>query len=132
MTDKKSIQPQDKYVLRLPDGMRERIKYEADRYGRSMNAEIIHRLESTLIHSPEKVQELKWEAEEQAAEISELEQTIVEKDDEIERLKEQMTFYQGMNKSLSDIVQTVIARADIEAAAAAGMRDQLERFKDSE
>lgn len=37
----KSVQPQDKYVLRLPDGMRDRIKAAADANGRSMNAEII-------------------------------------------------------------------------------------------
>jgi predicted HicB family RNase H-like nuclease len=39
-----TVQPNDKYVLRLPDGMRDQIKEEADRNGRSMNAEIIHRL----------------------------------------------------------------------------------------
>jgi len=36
----------DKFVLRLPDGMRERIKTVADRNNRSMNAEIISTLES--------------------------------------------------------------------------------------
>lgn len=45
MTKKTTIQPQDKYVLRLPDGMRERIKKAAERSGRSMNAEIILALE---------------------------------------------------------------------------------------
>ncbi|MDW9773062.1 Arc family DNA-binding protein [Sinorhizobium meliloti] len=45
MTKKPTIQPQDKYVLRLPDGMRERIKKAAERSGRSMNAEIILALE---------------------------------------------------------------------------------------
>jgi plasmid stability protein len=43
-----SEQPQDKYVLRLPDGMRDRLKAEAARNGRSMNAEIVQRLERTL------------------------------------------------------------------------------------
>lgn len=37
-------QPQDKYVLRLPDGMRDRIKAAAELNGRSMNAEIVARL----------------------------------------------------------------------------------------
>lgn len=36
---------QDKFVLRLPDGMRDRIKAAAEKSGRSMNAEIIHALE---------------------------------------------------------------------------------------
>lgn len=42
---KKPIQPQDKYVLRMPDGLRDRIKAYADREGTSMNHEIIRVLE---------------------------------------------------------------------------------------
>lgn len=38
----------DKFMLRLPDGMRERLKDEASRNGRSMNSEIVSRLEMTL------------------------------------------------------------------------------------
>lgn len=38
----------DKFVVRLPDGMRDRIKAEADNNKRSMNAEIIARLEQSL------------------------------------------------------------------------------------
>ncbi|MEM9700244.1 MAG: Arc family DNA-binding protein [Pseudomonadota bacterium] len=41
-------QKQDKFVLRLPDGMRDRIKVHAEANGRSMNAEIIHRLEASF------------------------------------------------------------------------------------
>ncbi|PLU50771.1 hypothetical protein BMJ25_06625 [Sinorhizobium medicae] len=46
MNKKSAIQPQDKYVLRLPEGMRDRIKKAAERSGRSMNAEIIAALET--------------------------------------------------------------------------------------
>lgn len=42
---KKPIQPQDKYVLRLPDGLRDRIKAKASEMGRSMNTEIVRVLE---------------------------------------------------------------------------------------
>ena len=35
----------DQFMLRLPDGMRDRIKTAAEKSGRSMNAEIIHALE---------------------------------------------------------------------------------------
>lgn len=35
----------DQFPLRLPDGLRDRIKAEADKNGRSMNAEIVARLE---------------------------------------------------------------------------------------
>ncbi|PRX11223.1 UNVERIFIED_ORG: Arc-like DNA binding dprotein [Martelella mediterranea] len=38
----------DKYVLRMPDGLRDRIKRVAEENGRSMNAEMIARLEGSL------------------------------------------------------------------------------------
>ncbi len=38
----------DKFMLRLPDGMRDRLKHEAVLNKRSLNAEIIARLEQTL------------------------------------------------------------------------------------
>lgn len=41
----KALQPQDKYVLRLPDGLRDRIKARAAAHSRSMNAEIVRVLE---------------------------------------------------------------------------------------
>ncbi len=39
---------QDQYMIRFPDGMRDRLKDEAAKNGRSLNAEIIARLERTL------------------------------------------------------------------------------------
>lgn len=44
---------QDKFMLRFPDGMRDRIREEAEANGRSMNAEIIHRLEQSFFASSE-------------------------------------------------------------------------------
>ncbi|MGY6697874.1 MAG: Arc family DNA-binding protein [Roseinatronobacter sp.] len=38
-------QSQDKFIIRLPDGMRDRIKSAADSNNRSMNAEIVATLE---------------------------------------------------------------------------------------
>jgi plasmid stability protein len=38
----------DQYMLRFPDGMRERLKQIAAENNRSLNAEIIARLETTL------------------------------------------------------------------------------------
>ncbi|MDC9822970.1 Arc family DNA-binding protein [Devosia sp. ZB163] len=38
----------DKVIVRLPDGMRDRLKSEADRNKRSMNAEIVARLETSF------------------------------------------------------------------------------------
>lgn len=41
-------QSQDKFIVRLPDGMRDRIKAAADEANRSMNAEIVSALEHWL------------------------------------------------------------------------------------
>jgi plasmid stability protein len=41
-------QSQDKFIVRLPDGMRERIKAEAEANNRSMNAEIVARLDASF------------------------------------------------------------------------------------
>lgn len=38
----------DQFLVRMPDGMRDRLAAEADRSGRSMNAEIVHRLQASL------------------------------------------------------------------------------------
>jgi hypothetical protein len=38
----------DKFMLRMPEGMRDRIALEAEKNKRSMNAEIIDRLEATF------------------------------------------------------------------------------------
>ncbi|MGM4980621.1 Arc family DNA-binding protein [Rhizobium sp. 11_C7_N12_5] len=48
MTDLKPGRGSDQFPLRLPEGMRDRIKDEAAKSGRSMNAEIVHRLANSL------------------------------------------------------------------------------------
>ena len=50
MNDKPNYpsQSQDKYVLRLPDGMRDKIAALAKAAGRTMNAEIVVRLERSM------------------------------------------------------------------------------------
>lgn len=48
MIEKATGRESDKFMLRLPDGMRERLKKEAADNGRSLNAEIIQRLRTTL------------------------------------------------------------------------------------
>lgn len=42
---KRPVQSEDKYVLRLPDGMRDRLKAAAEANNRTMNSEIIDRLD---------------------------------------------------------------------------------------
>lgn len=48
MADDATGRDSDKFMLRLPDGMRDRLKAAAEANKRSMNAEIIARIESTL------------------------------------------------------------------------------------
>lgn len=48
MQTKKAGRGSDQFPLRLPDGMRDAIKAAADISGRSMNVEIINRLETSL------------------------------------------------------------------------------------
>lgn len=48
LMSEKVAQPQDKYIVRFPDGMRDRLKTEAAKSGRSLNAEIVHRLANSL------------------------------------------------------------------------------------
>lgn len=47
MSERKQ-QDQDKFIVRLPDGMRDAIKESALRNSRSMNSEIVHALEQYL------------------------------------------------------------------------------------
>lgn len=48
MSDSDQHQFKDRYMLRLPDGMRDRIKAAAEENNRSMNAEIVARLDMTF------------------------------------------------------------------------------------
>lgn len=52
MADLKPGRGSDQFPLRLPDGMRERIREESEKSGRSMNAEIVQRLTDSLDRSP--------------------------------------------------------------------------------
>ncbi|PHM63946.1 hypothetical protein Xsto_03476 [Xenorhabdus stockiae] len=45
---KKLVANQDKFMLRLPDGMREAIAQRAEENGRSMNSEIVQILQDAL------------------------------------------------------------------------------------
>ncbi|WP_370126011.1 Arc family DNA-binding protein [Sinorhizobium fredii] len=45
MTKKQLVKDQDKFIVRLPEGMRDRIKAKADRAGMSMNEAIVWCLE---------------------------------------------------------------------------------------
>lgn len=48
MASDRSPQTADKYILRFPDGMRDRIAEEAKKNNRSMNAEIVARIQASF------------------------------------------------------------------------------------
>lgn len=48
MSEKSPAQTADKYVLRFPDGMRAALKRSAILSGRTLNAELVHRLQATM------------------------------------------------------------------------------------
>jgi hypothetical protein len=43
----------EQFVIRFPEGMRERLAHLAGANGRSMNAELVHRLEASMAASDE-------------------------------------------------------------------------------
>lgn len=54
----------DRFMLRLPDGMRDRIKTAAEANNRSMNAEIVARLQATFeAHSKDMQRRIKFPRE---------------------------------------------------------------------
>lgn len=62
---------QDQFMVRFPEGMRDRIKAAAEASNRSMNAEIVAALEE-LFPSPPKFGELRREAQETSEMLAEM------------------------------------------------------------
>lgn len=84
MSDR-SPQNQDKFVVRLPDGMRDRIKAAAEANNRSMNAEIVatledkypvrtrlNRLQAVMFMCDDTIQDLTMSQREQYSELAQL------------------------------------------------------------
>jgi plasmid stability protein len=86
----------DQFPLRLPDGMRERLKEEAAKHGRSMNAEINDRLELSF---------RLWDVAEGQN------QTITSQRALIEDMKEMLDFQYLVFEEQSDALKLVMKRA---------------------
>ncbi|WP_428414500.1 Arc family DNA-binding protein [Pararhizobium sp.] len=94
----------DKLLLRFPEGMRDQLKEEAEKVGRSMNAEIITRLKLTL-------QEEIWERE-KFIRLLDLKQHIIDKTlhmviaetEKARRHKTQILYEQTLRRTLSALV----------------------------
>ncbi len=79
----------DQFNLRFPDGMRERLKDEAAKNNRSMNAEIIARLEETLDPDSPSLERLKF-FEDQYEQAAEERKTLYDALNNQERLVQKM------------------------------------------
>jgi hypothetical protein len=67
----------DQFVIRFPEGMRDRIAMLAAANGRSMNAELIDRLEKSLVDSDD-LKNLEGEVAELWTKVTKLEDLIVD------------------------------------------------------
>ncbi len=74
---------QDQYMVRFPDGMRDELKAIAKRHGRSLNAEIILRLNNSLVREVGTESDLGQAFER----ISDLEDAVDRQKEEIGRLR---------------------------------------------
>lgn len=76
--DRFPSQELDQYMLRFPDGMRDELKKLAAKNGRSLNAEIIQRLERTIT-SDELVHEVPDQVSDKYPNLEEREKDILRK-----------------------------------------------------
>lgn len=74
----KTTNASDKFIIRLPDGMRDRIKTDAEQHGRTMNAEIIARLE-VFTDSPSNSDRL-----------DEIMETLIKHDEKLDKLTDML------------------------------------------
>nr|WP_314089360.1 Arc family DNA-binding protein [uncultured Shinella sp.] len=116
------------FMLRFPDGLRDRVKSDADERGRSMNAEIIWRIENY-----EKAQQA-WASAD--AQVAKLEEQLSVRDAEIDRLyEERSSLFETMNnqeRSLQTLREalatlTIMARSLGEAFQSEGDRAEILR-----
>ncbi|MEY9198340.1 hypothetical protein ABIA16_003456 [Sinorhizobium fredii] len=109
---------QDQFVLRLPDGMRDTIKEAADHNGRSMNAEIVARLEASFDPSANKDAQIEWLSDY-------LEQEQKERSDLLEALNGQERILQKITDSHRTL--TILAKSIGDAFLAEGERSDVLR-----
>ena len=103
---------QDQFVLRFPDGMRDKIKDAAERNGRSMNAEIVTRLSEydQLRSFWEKADILKEAIQDLEAELVTARKELAGLQAENDKLRLELARTQGMNESLQQGVNVFLDR----------------------
>lgn len=113
----------DQFMVRLPEGMRERIKRAAERNGRSMNAEVVATLEHT--YPPEPSMEELISRVHHAIEMAERPHTLPYKKVLIEALSD---FEERLSSGI-DFEQTTGRWWTPEDARFAGAFDRIQRWK---
>lgn len=116
MADDTTGRDSDKFMLRLPSGMRDRLKALAESNKRSMNAEIVARLQTTLGDSdelPTFAPQMLYTVAQAAAEsttthLLELFATFVEQDERVGTSKQ----IENLRKFISDRYEARMARAE--------------------
>lgn len=114
MSDKPKSQNQDKFIVRLPDGMRERISVAADAAGCSMNAEIVSRLQDSFDTTEETIV---WH---RMIELKRLNRELARLHSEIEDLKKSAT---GDAAKIASLQQEIAWRADARMQAIYTLND---------
>ncbi|WOS62157.1 Arc family DNA-binding protein [Sinorhizobium fredii] len=117
---------QDQFVLRLPDGMRDTIKEAADHNGRSMNAEIVARLEASFDPSANKDDQIEWLTgylEQQQEERSDLLEALNGQERLLQKMADGHRTLTILAKAIGDAFLSHGDRSDILTVLAAGLRD---------
>ncbi len=81
---------QEQFIVRFPEGMRERIKAAADENNRSMNAEIVLALEAWLDFDPEEEERYWDELDEQRAEMKDIKASLKANLEALEEMKKDL------------------------------------------
>lgn len=138
MTKKTRIRDYDQFIVRLPDGMRDSISHAADQNARSMNAEIVARLEQSF--DPSLMSE---EMAEQVEALHQCESALKNTRDELAKaneIRELLGKYVEATERQNEALrkagvageQIIYQLASAVSKAAAGDRTELDRLVEQE
>ncbi len=125
---------QDQYMIRFPDGMRDRIKEAAEDVGRSMNQEIVARLESSFdlsMSDKERLAFFEEMYEQNNRERNELIDTINKQDLIVQQMKREHQTLVLLARSISHMLLADEA-IPAQIKAMAQLLDQLEEDNEAD
>lgn len=125
----------DQFPLRLPDGMRDKLKSAAEKEGRSMNAEIVSRLDDypkvqwNLLAALEREGKLKAEVGSLTEKVGRAEQDRRLDQDALERHVERIAELEATVEFLQTSRGQLMSEASFHSARADGAKKELERVE---